>query len=130
MMDGRLTVTEVNGNPLLLHFHYQLSDLRSASWDTIRSNDSLFLEVPTGPLVEGSKEGLTALLEYAEETLEVNSVFLWFQKGREDRLSIIKTFHYMGFEMVKPGNPSVPACPDLAFMVYSMESSSSSSDEE
>lgn len=28
---------------------------------------------------------LTALLEFVEEKLNVNSVFLWFQKGREDR---------------------------------------------
>ncbi len=40
-------------------------------------------------------------------------------------VSIIKTFHYMGFEMVKPGNPMVPARPDLAFMVYSLDNSSS-----
>jgi len=31
----------------------------------------------------------------------------------------------MGFEMVKPGNPMVPARPDLAFMVYSLDNSSS-----
>ncbi|MEQ2212413.1 hypothetical protein XENOCAPTIV_030396, partial [Xenoophorus captivus] len=40
-------------------------------------------------------------------------------------VAIIKTFHYMGFEMVKPGNPMVPAQPDLAFMVYSLDNSSS-----
>lgn len=40
-------------------------------------------------------------------------------------VSIIKTFHYMGFETVKPGHPMVPARPDLAFMVYSLENSSS-----
>ncbi|XP_061629287.1 LOW QUALITY PROTEIN: ornithine decarboxylase antizyme 2-like [Phyllopteryx taeniolatus] len=131
--DERLTVTqatEVNRNPSLLRFHFQLSERRSAFWDTGLSEDNLFLEIPPGPLVEGSKEGLTALLEFAEETLKVNSVFLWFHKGREDRLSIIKTFHYMGFEMVKPGDPSVPARPDLAFMVYSLDNCSSSSDEE
>lgn len=31
----------------------------------------------------------------------------------------------MGFEMVKPGHPMVPARPDLAFMVYSLDNSSS-----
>nr|XP_046250391.1 LOW QUALITY PROTEIN: ornithine decarboxylase antizyme 2a [Scatophagus argus] len=126
--DEKLTVTQatpVGGNPPRLRFHYQLSERRSASWDTALSQDSLFLEIPAGPLVEGSKEGLTALLEFAEEKLKVNYVFLWFHKDREDRLSIIKTFHYMGFEMVKPGNPVVPARADLAFMVYSLDSSSS-----
>ncbi|XP_026221001.1 LOW QUALITY PROTEIN: ornithine decarboxylase antizyme 2a [Anabas testudineus] len=126
--DEKLTVmqaTSATGSTSLLRFHYQLSERRSAVWDTALSEDSLFLEIPGGPLVEGSKEGLTALLEFAEEKLKVNYVFLWFHKNREDRLSIIKTFHYMGFEMVKPGHPLVPARPDLAFMVYSLENSSS-----
>uniref|UniRef100_A0A3P8R1B3 Ornithine decarboxylase antizyme 2b n=1 Tax=Astatotilapia calliptera TaxID=8154 RepID=A0A3P8R1B3_ASTCA len=130
--DEKLTVTQassVSGSSTLLRFHYQLSERRSAAWDTALSGDSLFLEIPAGPLVEGSKEGLTVLLEFAEEKLKVNYVFLWFHKNREDRLSIIKTFHYMGFEMVKPGNPMVPARPDLAFMVYSLENSSSSDEE-
>ncbi|KAM9377926.1 ornithine decarboxylase antizyme 2-like isoform 1-T2 [Pholidichthys leucotaenia] len=132
--DDKLTVTQavpVSENQSCLHFHYQLSERRSAFWDTTLSEDGLFLEIPAGSLVEGSKEGLTALLEFAEEKLKVNYVFLWFHKKREDRLSIIKTFHYMGFEMVKPGNPMVPARPDLAFMVYSLENcSGGSSDEE
>ncbi|XP_029991498.1 ornithine decarboxylase antizyme 2a [Sphaeramia orbicularis] len=126
--DDNLTVTQttsVSGNSSLLRFHYQLTECRSAFWDTALSEDSLFLEIPAGPLVEGSKEGLTALLQFAEEKLKVNFVFLWFHKNREDRLSIIRTFHYMGFEMVKPGNPLVPARPDLVFMVYCMDASSS-----
>uniref|UniRef100_A0A8D0AJ34 Ornithine decarboxylase antizyme 2 n=1 Tax=Sander lucioperca TaxID=283035 RepID=A0A8D0AJ34_SANLU len=128
IQDEKLTVTQAtpaSGNPSFLHFHYQLSERRSAFWDMVLSGDSLFLEIPAGQLVEGSKEGLTALLEFAEEKLKVNYVFLWFHKNREDRLSIIKTFHYMGFEIVKPGHPMVPARPDLAFMVYSLDNSSS-----
>uniref|UniRef100_A0A672IRP4 Ornithine decarboxylase antizyme 2-like n=2 Tax=Salarias fasciatus TaxID=181472 RepID=A0A672IRP4_SALFA len=126
--DDQLTVTQAapsSGSPSFLRFHYQLSERRSVFWDTALTADSLFLEIPGGLLAEGSKEGLTALLEFAEEKLKVNYVFLWFQKNREDRFSIIRTFHYMGFEMVKPGNPLVPARPDLAFMVYSLDTSSS-----
>uniref|UniRef100_A0A3Q3JRU8 Uncharacterized protein n=2 Tax=Monopterus albus TaxID=43700 RepID=A0A3Q3JRU8_MONAL len=96
--DEKLTVTQaalVSGNCSLLRFHYQLSERRSTFWDTALTEDGLFLEIPSGPLVEGSKE------------------------------PIIKTFHYMGFEMVKPGNPLVPARPDLAFMAYSLDNSSS-----
>ncbi|XP_034390248.1 LOW QUALITY PROTEIN: ornithine decarboxylase antizyme 2a [Cyclopterus lumpus] len=126
--DDKLTVTQASpasGNPSFLRFSYQLNERRSAFWDTALSGDSLFLEIPAGPLAEGSKEGLTALLGFAEEKIKVNFVFLWFHKNREDRLSIIKTFHYMGLEMVKPGHPMVPARPDLAFMVYSLDNSSS-----
>ena len=39
--------------------------------------------------------------------------------------AIIRTFHYMGFEMVKPGNPVVPPRPDLVSMAYPLEASSS-----
>ncbi|CAF98383.1 unnamed protein product, partial [Tetraodon nigroviridis] len=131
--DEKLTVTQAapaSGNVSFLRFRYQLSECRSASWETILAKDSLFLEIPAGTLAEGSKEGLTALLGFAEEELKVHHVFLWFHKSREDRLSIIRTFHYVGFEMVKPGNPKVPARPDLAFMVYSLDSGSSSSSDE
>uniref|UniRef100_A0A3Q1AP97 Uncharacterized protein n=1 Tax=Amphiprion ocellaris TaxID=80972 RepID=A0A3Q1AP97_AMPOC len=58
--DDKLTVTQaapVSGNPSFLCFHYQLNERRSASWNTALSEDSLFLEIPAGPLVEGSKEG-------------------------------------------------------------------------
>lgn len=47
----------MNGNPALLRFHYQLSERRAAFWETALSGDSLFLEIPAGALVEGSKEG-------------------------------------------------------------------------
>lgn len=60
LQDEKLTVTQAapgSGNPSSIRFHYQLSERRSASWDTVLSEDSLFLEIPAGPLVEGSKEG-------------------------------------------------------------------------
>ncbi|KAJ8343993.1 hypothetical protein SKAU_G00313220 [Synaphobranchus kaupii] len=126
--DERLTVTQAasaNGTSLVLHFQYQLSERRTSCWETVFYSDSLFLEIPEGSLPEGSKEGLTSLLEFAEEKLKASYVFLWFNKSREDRLSITKTFHYMGFEIVKPGHPLVPARADLVFMVYSLDQASS-----
>ncbi|NP_001278939.1 ornithine decarboxylase antizyme 2a [Astyanax mexicanus] len=126
--DDRLTVTQTESTseaPPILHFQYQLCERRFSCWDTVLAGDCLYLEIPSGDLPEGSKEGLTSLLEFAEERLKVSYVFLWFYKTREDRLSITRTFHYMGFEMVKPGHPLVPARTDLLFMVYSMDDSSS-----
>ncbi|KAK5927611.1 hypothetical protein CgunFtcFv8_012749 [Champsocephalus gunnari] len=126
--DEKLTVTQAtaaSGTPSFLRFQYQLNERCSASWDTFLSRDCLFLEVPVGVLVDGSKEGLTALLEFVEEKLKVNYVFLWFHKKREDLSTIFRTFNFIGFEVVKPGHPMVPARPDLAFMVYSLDNSSS-----
>ncbi|XP_035252087.1 LOW QUALITY PROTEIN: ornithine decarboxylase antizyme 2a [Anguilla anguilla] len=126
--DDRLTVTQAasaNGTPPVLHFQYQLSERRTSCWETVFYSNSLFLEIPQGSFPEGSKEGLTSLLEFAEEKLKASHIFLWFSKGREDRLSITKTFHYMGFEVVKPGHPLVPARADLLFMVYSLDHASS-----
>uniref|UniRef100_A0A3B3SSH7 Ornithine decarboxylase antizyme 2a n=1 Tax=Paramormyrops kingsleyae TaxID=1676925 RepID=A0A3B3SSH7_9TELE len=131
--DNRLTVTQTlstNGATPLLHFQYQLSERRQSCWETSLSPDGLFLEIPGGPLPEGSKEGLTSLLEFAEEKLKVHCVFLCFNRNREDRLLITRTFHYMGFEMVKPGHPLVVHRPDLLFMVYAMDRGGSSSEED
>lgn len=87
------------------------------------------MEIPAGLLAEGSKEGLTALLQFAEEKMKVNYVFLWFHKSREDRVSVMKTFNYMGLELLKPGSPLVPNRADLVFMVYPLENSSSDEEE-
>ncbi|XP_060770374.1 LOW QUALITY PROTEIN: ornithine decarboxylase antizyme 2a [Neoarius graeffei] len=126
--DDRLTVTQsgaVSGTSSILHFQYKLGERRFSCWDTVLAANCLYLEIPSGALPEGSKEGLTSLLEFAEESLKVAHVFLWFYKTREDRMSIMKTFHYMGFEVVKPEHPLVPTRPDLFFMAYSMDNSSS-----
>ncbi|KAL4622777.1 ornithine decarboxylase antizyme 2-like [Arapaima gigas] len=130
--DNRLTVTQIcpvsDAHPVL-HFQYQLSERCKSCWETVLSQHGLFLEIPAGPLPEGSKEGLTSLLEFTEEKLKVQYVFLWFHRNREDRLSITRTFNYMGFEVVKPGHPLVPLRPDLLFMVYTLDRSSSSDEE-
>uniref|UniRef100_A0A8C9WNJ0 Ornithine decarboxylase antizyme 2a n=2 Tax=Scleropages formosus TaxID=113540 RepID=A0A8C9WNJ0_SCLFO len=129
--DDRLTVTQIcaaSDSPPALRFQYQLNEHRQSCWETVLSQDGLFLEIPGGPLPEGSKEGY-ALLEFAEEKLKVEHVFLWFHRNREDRLSISRTFNYMGFEMVKPGHPLVPPRPDLLFMVYVLDRGSSSDEE-
>lgn len=60
IQDEKLTVTQatpVSGNVSFLRFNYQLSECRSASWETVLTKDRLFLEIPVGTLAEGSKEG-------------------------------------------------------------------------
>lgn len=38
---------------------------------------------------------------------------------------LLKTFSFLGFEIVRPGHPCVPARPEVLFMVYTLDQSSS-----
>ncbi|XP_075432042.1 LOW QUALITY PROTEIN: ornithine decarboxylase antizyme 2 [Ascaphus truei] len=130
--DEKLTVSQdlpVNdGKPHLVHFQYKVTEVRESSWEAVLSNQSLFVEIPEGVLADGSKEGLVALLEFAEEKMKVSYVFICFRKSREDRGPLLKTFSFLGFEIVRPGHPCVPARPDVLFMVYPLDQSSSDED--
>ncbi|XP_067829500.1 LOW QUALITY PROTEIN: ornithine decarboxylase antizyme 2-like [Heptranchias perlo] len=124
--DEKLTVTQelpVNGKQHIIHFQYKLIDSKVSKWDAVFANKDLFVEIPDGILAEGSKEGLTVLLEFAEEKMKVEYVFVCFYKNREDRALLLRTFSFMGFEIVRPGHPSVPARPDVLFMVYAIDQS-------
>nr|XP_033776617.1 ornithine decarboxylase antizyme 2 [Geotrypetes seraphini] len=127
--DEKLTVTQDlqvhDGKPHLIHFHYKVTDVKVSSWEAVLSNQSLFVEIPDGLLADGSKEGLLALLEFAEEKMKVGYVFICFRKSREDKGPLLKTFSFLGFEIVRPGHPSVPSRPDVMFMVYTLDQNSS-----
>lgn len=125
--DAKLTVTQVtcaSGSSCVLLFEYRLSEQASWRWETVLSAGNLFLGISEGALPDGSKEGLSSLLEFAEDKLNVGHVFVWFHKNREDLMFLTRSFYYMGFETVKPGNPLLPPSqPDVLFMVYHMEPS-------
>uniref|UniRef100_A0A8C5UAP0 Ornithine decarboxylase antizyme 2 n=1 Tax=Malurus cyaneus samueli TaxID=2593467 RepID=A0A8C5UAP0_9PASS len=131
--DEKITVSQDvpvhEGKPHIVHFQYKVTEVKISSWDAVLSNQSLFVEIPDGLLADGSKEGLSALLEFAEEKMKVNYVFICFRKSREDRAPLLKTFSFLGFEIVRPGHPAVPSRPDVMFMVYPLDQSSSSDEE-
>ncbi|XP_078540663.1 LOW QUALITY PROTEIN: ornithine decarboxylase antizyme 2 [Lissotriton helveticus] len=130
--DEKLTVTQDrpvhDDKPQPIHFQYKVTDVKDSCWEAVLSNQSLFVEIPDGLLAEGSKEGLLALLEFAEEKMKVSYVFICFRKSREDRVPLLKTFSFLGFEVVRPGHPCVPCRPDVMFMVYALDQTSSDED--
>lgn len=77
-------------------------------WEAVVLNKKLFLRIPKEGLPEGSKEAMTELLEFAEESLKVTDVVISFEKERSDRMQVIRTLMYLGFESLAPENPVVP----------------------
>uniref|UniRef100_A0A673FS33 Ornithine decarboxylase antizyme 2b n=1 Tax=Sinocyclocheilus rhinocerous TaxID=307959 RepID=A0A673FS33_9TELE len=59
--DGKLTVkqqvTSLDSESSILHFQYQLSEQLSWSMQTVLSGRSLFVGLPNGELLKGTKEG-------------------------------------------------------------------------
>lgn len=52
----------------------------------------------------------------------------WLPGGSDSVSStaaLLRTFSFMGFEIVRPGHPLVPKRPDACFMAYTFERESS-----
>lgn len=76
------------------------------------SNDSYIVFLPNR---------FVDLLEFADETLHCKNVIINFDKARNDRAIIVKTFMFLGFHVLSPDNilmQEVDKKPDQLFMVY------------
>jgi len=73
----------------------------------------------------GSKEGFLAMLEYAEDYLNVSHIIVCFAKNHPERNVLVRGFMFLGFSLQPPGlNKIVPhAAIDNTnhYMVYDVE---------
>jgi len=113
-----------------LVFQVTLTDCMQVTWETLLVDRKLFIEVPNGILPEGSKESFVTLLEYAEEALKCSHVIVCFKKNRSDRATLVRTFMFLGFIVVAPGNPVVPNNADLLFMAYTIDDEEEEEDDD
>ncbi len=114
---------EIADNPdsLLLNFRCSLSDEKEVEWKTLLVNGVLYVDIPTSVLPEGSRDSFVSLLEFAEEKLECEKVFVCFKRNRADRTALMRVFMFLGFTVVPPDNKEVPQNDDIMSMVYVIE---------
>ncbi|MGH0180322.1 UNVERIFIED_CONTAM: hypothetical protein FKN15_003965 [Acipenser sinensis] len=115
--DNRLIVTEEpssTSRTRILQIQSRLTDSRKISWRTVLNNSNVYIEIPGGGLPEGSKDRCVFVCFYFCTPLVA--------------AALLRTFSFLGFEIVRPGHPLVPKRPDAFFMAYAIERDSSDED--
>lgn len=114
---------EIADNPdtILVNFRCPLSDEKEVEWKTLLVNGVLYVDIPTSVLPDGSRDSFVSLLEFAEEKLECEKVFVCFKRNRSDRSALMRVFMFLGFTVVPPDNKEVPQNDEIMSMVYVIE---------
>jgi ornithine decarboxylase antizyme 1 len=114
---------EIAENPdsLLVNFKCALSDEKEVEWKTMLVNGILYVDIPTSVLPDGSRDSFVSLLEFAEDKLDCEKVYVCFKRNRPDKTALMRVFMFFGFSVVPPNDKNVPQNDDIMSMVYNIE---------
>ncbi|PIK52911.1 ornithine decarboxylase antizyme 1 [Apostichopus japonicus] len=105
------------GKVRFLTFLHQLGDKKAVvKWDTAVTRGMLYIQLPEDPLHECSRDSLVELLDVAEEFSSRAIVF--FSKKRNDMKQLVRTFKFIGFDILPPSCDWIPTSQEFFFMSY------------
>lgn len=109
--------------PVKIDFKIFLTENTVTRWEAVVEGGTIYLRMP-GVLQAGSKESFMLLLDFAEERLHCNNCIICVLKTRPDRATLLRTFMFMGFQLLAPNSPNMPqniANPEYVFLHYNMQ---------
>ena len=106
---------------LKISFKCSLSEEKEVEWNTILANDVLYVDIPASLLPEGSRDSFVSLLEFAEDKLECQRVYVCFKRDRPDRTALMRVFMFLGFCVMPPMSTEIAQSEDIMSMVYHIE---------
>ncbi|CAH0404339.1 unnamed protein product [Chilo suppressalis] len=108
--------------PTKIDFKIFLTENTMVRWEAVVQGNTIYLRVP-GVLQSGSKESFMLLLDFAEERLACNNCIICVLKTRPDRATLLRTFMFMGFQVLPPNSPIMQEInnPDYIFLHYNMQ---------
>ncbi|XP_053621220.1 LOW QUALITY PROTEIN: ornithine decarboxylase antizyme 2 [Plodia interpunctella] len=109
--------------PVKIDFKILLTENTVTRWEAVLQGNTIYLRVP-GVLQSGSKESFMLLLDFAEERLGCKNCIICVLKSRPDRATLLRTFMFMGFQLLAPTSPLMPHeinNPDYIFLHYNMQ---------
>lgn len=103
-------------------YSIKVADNTISKWLTVIYDQAMFVYIPNDLSQLGSKESFVSLLEIAEEDLGCSFVIACVGNDSTDKLAHMRTFTYMGFEIIDPSHPIVnPVASESDFIFLGSE---------